>query len=109
MTYAQLTSIAESVVGATLSKLPTSVRQIASAVPVIYHDWPSDEILGEEFEDDILGLFVGDPVGAESGLSNVAPAHILLFLENIFDLAEGDEAVFRSEVRLTYLHELGHY
>jgi len=65
--------------------------------------------MGDEFEPDILGLFVGDPLGVEPGLGNNAPAQILLFLENIYDYADFDMAVFRKEVRLTYLHELGHY
>ena len=33
----------------------------------------------------------------------------MLYLNNLWDFAEGDEAVFKAEVRLTYLHELGHY
>jgi hypothetical protein len=37
------------------------------------------------------------------------PPQILLFLDNIWDLAEADESNYRDEVRLTYLHELGHY
>jgi predicted Zn-dependent protease with MMP-like domain len=30
-------------------------------------------------------------------------------LENLRDFAEGDEVIFREEVRTTFLHELGHY
>ena len=89
--------------------MPPSIAKHAASLPVAYHDWPSEDILGDEFEPDILGLFVGDPLGVEPGLGNTAPAHILLFLESIFDYAEGDMAIFRKEVRLTYLHELGHY
>ena len=37
------------------------------------------------------------------------PPQILLFVENIWDFAEGDEDVFCEEVRVTYYHELGHY
>jgi predicted Zn-dependent protease with MMP-like domain len=33
----------------------------------------------------------------------------MLFLDEIWDEADGDEAVYRDEVRRTYLHELGHY
>jgi len=32
-----------------------------------------------------------------------------LFLENLWDLAGGEEKKFRDEVQTTYLHELGHY
>lgn len=109
MTLAQLTAVAEQVVAATQKKLPPEIRAEAIAVPVVYHDWPSDEILGEEFEPDILGMFAGSPRGLDTGDNNALPAHILLFLENIWDFAEADSGVFRDEVRLTYLHELGHY
>ena len=37
------------------------------------------------------------------------PPQIILFLENLWDFAEGDESVFREEVATTLLHELGHY
>jgi predicted Zn-dependent protease with MMP-like domain len=61
-------------------------------------------------EADILGLFVG-PSYAEAQAPDLAdvPPQVLLFLENIWDYAEADVQIFREEVRLTYLHELGHY
>ena len=34
---------------------------------------------------------------------------IWLFLENIWDYAGRDTAAYREEVRVTYVHELGHY
>jgi predicted Zn-dependent protease with MMP-like domain len=37
------------------------------------------------------------------------PAEIVLYLENIWDMAAGDLACFNDEVKITYLHELGHY
>jgi predicted Zn-dependent protease with MMP-like domain len=37
------------------------------------------------------------------------PAEIELFLENLWDFADGDHKVFCDEVRITYLHELGHF
>jgi len=30
-------------------------------------------------------------------------------MANLWDFAEGDAEAFREEVRLTYLHELGHF
>lgn len=107
--FSKLVAEAEKTVAAAKKKLPPDIYQHAVKLPVTYHDWPSEEIMGGEFEPDILGLFVGDPLGVEPGLGNTAPAHILLFLESIFDYAEGDMAIFRDEIRLTYLHELGHY
>ena len=37
------------------------------------------------------------------------PPQIILFIDNLWDMAEGDENVFRDEVRTTVLHEIGHY
>jgi len=109
MNFSQLVTEAEKIVAKAKRKLPAAVAARADALPVVFHDWPSEEIMGDEFEPDILGLFVGDPIGVEPGLCNVAPAQILLFLESIYDYAEGDMRIFRDEVRITYLHELGHY
>jgi predicted Zn-dependent protease with MMP-like domain len=109
MELPQLIETAEKVVAQAQRTLPAPLRDLARRLPVVYHDWPSDEILGEEFEPDILGMFAGSPHGLDTGDHNDLPGHIMLFLENIWDLAEGDLAVYREEVRVTYLHELGHY
>ena len=37
------------------------------------------------------------------------PPQIILFLENLWDMAESEEEAFREEVHTTYLQELGHY
>jgi hypothetical protein len=109
MTFSQRSRLAEDTVAATLRRLPSAVRDIAVRVPVVYHDWPSEAILGDEFEPDILGMFVGPPYDAPTGETPEVAPHILLFLESIWDYAEGETRTFREEVRLTYLHELGHY
>ena len=109
MTFRELTALAESTVSMIQRKLPDVLRSLAQGLPVVYHAWPSDEILGDEFDPDILGMFVGAPHGLENAGSAEVPPHILLFLENIWDCAEGDRVLFAREVKLTYLHELGHY
>jgi predicted Zn-dependent protease with MMP-like domain len=109
MTLAQLTALAAPVVAATQTKLPPALRELAAAIPVHYEAFPGQDLLDEGFEDDILGLFTGSPHGSELREDQPMPAQIILFLENLWDFAEGDRAVFRDEVRITYLHELGHY
>ena len=66
-------------------------------------------MVAEGFEPDILGLFTGAEHGAEFAQDHPVPAQILLYINNLWDYAENDAAIFRDEVRLTYLHELGHY
>ena len=109
MTFAQLSSVAQQGVAAAQRRLPAAVRTAAAAVPVCYESLPNDVLLDEGCEEDILGLFVGHEHGGELSESDPLPPQILLFLDNIWDQAEGDLAVYRDEVRLTYLHELGHY
>lgn len=108
MSPAQRIAAAEQTVEATRRRLPAGLRDPAARLPVVCHDRPSPEILGDEFEPDILGMFVGHALEEEGGDGSVPP-HILLFLENLWDFAGEDPAVFREEVRITYLHELGHY
>ena len=109
MKLARLTELAVATVTATQRTLPPELRPLALAVPVHYEAAPHPSVLAEGFEPDILGLFIGSPHGSELAHDQPAPPEILLYLENLWDLAEGDEAVFREEARLTYLHELGHY
>lgn len=109
MQFAQLTAVACQVVAAAQKRLPAEVRLVAEAVPVCYEPFPNDAILAEGWEPDILGLFVGHEHLGELADGDPLPPQILLFLENIRDYAEGDAETYRDEVRLTYLHELGHY
>ncbi|MET0263506.1 MAG: metallopeptidase family protein [Rariglobus sp.] len=109
MTLPQLISLALPVVETTQKKLPATLRPFASTIPVHYEALPDEDLINEGFEDDILGLFTGSAHGNELSEAQPMPAQIILFLENLWEFAEGDEAVFRDEVRITYLHELGHY
>ncbi len=109
MHFKQLSAIAQPVVSAARRRLPTAVRTAAEKVPVCYEPHPNAALLAEGWEPDILGLFVGHEHGGELAEGATLPPQILLFLENLWDYAEGDESVYCDEVRLTYLHELGHY
>lgn len=109
MTLAQLAEIAANTVGATQRRLPVEIRSLARDVPVHYEAAPAADVLAEGFEPDILGLFTGSAHGEELSHDNPSPPQILLYLESLWDFAEEDVDAFREEVRLTYLHEFGHY
>ena len=109
MNFEQLVEHAANIVGATQRRLPPELRAIARDVPVHYEKLPTADLIAEGFEPDILGLFTGNAHGEELSHDNPAPPQILLYLENLWDFSEDDLEVFREEVRLTYLHELGHY
>jgi len=105
----RLELIARSEVRQALRRLPEGIRT-AAADCVIQCTLMADCLAaGEEIEDDLLGIFEGcsraDPLPEAP---NQLP-RIRLFLDNLWDYAEGRRDVFREEVRLTLLHELGHY
>lgn len=107
--WKKLQAIAQAEVESTLAALPAPVRQRAAPLPVSYEAHPPPEILEEGYDPDLLGLFVGPALGESEGDASPLPPQIILFLENIWDMAEGDEEFYREEIRTTYLHELGHY
>jgi predicted Zn-dependent protease with MMP-like domain len=109
MEPARLIQIAADTVGAAQRQLPPDIRTLARDVAVHYERTPAPDILAEGFESDILGLFTGSPHGTELSQDNPMPPQILLYLDSLWDFAGGDVELFRDEVRLTYLHELGHY
>jgi predicted Zn-dependent protease with MMP-like domain len=105
----RLLEIAANTVGAAQRQLPPDIRALARGVAVHYERTPAADVLAEGFEPDILGLFTGAPHGEEASQASPTPPQILLYLDNLWDFAEDDLEVFREEVRVTYLHELGHY
>ena len=110
MTLFELERKAKQEVRALIGDLPDEMATQAQSVPVVMLARPSREMIREDgLDPDLLGLFVGPSRsdGFENG--DPLPPEILLFLENLWDYAEGDEDVFREEVRVTYYHELGHY
>ena len=97
-------------VAALRRELPPEMAARAAEVPVVCLARPTRAMVREDgLDPDLLGLFVGPNCaeGVESG--DPLPPEILLFLENLWDYADGDEEIFREEVRVTYYHELGHY
>lgn len=109
MKFAQLEALAAEVVRKTVTALPPEVRPHAEEVIVLYEAAPDASVLAEGFEPDILGLFQGRAFGTEFSTDEVRPPQILLYLPSLWDFAEEDPATFREEVRITFLHELGHY
>lgn len=109
MNFARLSALAQQVVAAAQRRLPAEVRAAAAEVAVCLEPHPNAAIIAEGWEPDILGLFIGHEHHGDLADSQPLPPQIMLFLENIWDYAEADEEIYRDEVRLTYLHELGHY
>lgn len=109
MDYLELISVAEEVVTTLIAGLPPEIRPLAEKVPIHYAALPDQPVLDEGFSEGILGLFTGNPHGTEFSQADPAPPQIILYLENLWDYADGSSEEFCEEVRQTYLHELGHY
>ena len=106
-TWQQLLKVARDEVRRTLAALPAPLREQAALLPVSYEAVPNDAILADEYDPDLLGLFIGPPLAEPE--SSPLPPQIILFLDNLWDFSGEDEEFFREEVRTTHLHELGHY
>lgn len=105
----QLKRLALAEVEITLAALPAPLRERAAALPVTLERVPHADFVAEGIEADSLGLFTGPAFDEEEHAASPVPPQIILFLENLWDYAEGDAEIYRAEVHTTYLHELGHY
>jgi predicted Zn-dependent protease with MMP-like domain len=107
--WSEILALAETEVRGTVDALPDELRVRARKLPVVYERVPSDEMLDDVVQPDTLGLFVGEAFPDGDGGPSPIPPQIFLFLENLWEFAEGDEETFLEEVHITYIHELGHY
>jgi predicted Zn-dependent protease with MMP-like domain len=93
-----------------LASLPGVIREAVLEVPVLVHSKPTPEIAEREpaIHPEVLGLFVGTPVGDKarggSGYGDV----VMLFQRNLERAGRNRQEVTR-EIKITLLHEYGHY
>ncbi len=107
--WEKLVQTAQSVVDETLAGLPEEIKPYAASVPLSLEDTPSKAMQEEGIDEDTLGLFVGESFEDAGSSLSPMPGQILLFLGNIWDFSENILDDFKEEVRVTLLHELGHY
>ena len=104
----------ERIVAEALGTLPEPFRERVSNVAVVVEEWPGDEAGAEGAGDDasesaVLGLYQGVPYGERQTDYNLAvPDRITIYRQPIL-AASRSEAEAREEIRLTVLHEIGHY
>ncbi|HEY5741717.1 MAG TPA: metallopeptidase family protein [Terrimicrobiaceae bacterium] len=99
--HAMLLRIARQEVEAAVSDLPADIRARVKSVPVFLERRPDAADVAEGIEADTLGIF-------DEGAPQSPTPRIRIWVENLWDLAEGEVAAFRAEVRTTLLHEIGH-
>ena len=93
-----------------LASLPRVIREAVLEVPVLAELKPAREVAEHEpaINPEVLGLFVGTPVGQKlrggSGYGDV----VLLFQKNLERAGRSRQEVSK-EMKITLLHEYGHY
>jgi len=93
-----------------LDELPAELVTKLGHVAIVLEPRPSVELVQSGFDSRTLGLFEGATL-SEHGELGVAetPSRIVLFTACLIDAYGADEAEIRDQVRITVLHELGHF
>ena len=99
------------VVEKALDSLPQEFRSRIQNVAVLVEDVPPNQLSPESGQRRrlLLGVFHGVPTTKKSifNLSS-GPDHVVLYQKNI-EAVCSTEAEVREQIRLTLIHELGHY
>jgi predicted Zn-dependent protease with MMP-like domain len=106
--WAWLSQTALEEVKALIGALPRDVRIKAQCLAVLLKKRPRKALLDTGIEADTLGLFEGHTIRDDEA-NMPMPPQIVLFLDNLWDATKPDKKLYRKEIRITYLHELGHY
>lgn len=109
MTFERLCSIAEHVASQSLRRLPADLREAAERCRIEMACMGEIVEFEQDLDEDLLGLFEGNTRFDREPESPEELPHIRLFLDNLWDFADGNLKIYRDEVRITLLHELGHY
>jgi predicted Zn-dependent protease with MMP-like domain len=96
-----------------LDELPDEFREQLHNIEIVVQRRPSKHQLAEmdldSYEEVIYGLYEGVPLPDRSALDPpILPDKITLFSETLIsDFPDPDE--LREQIRLTVIHEIGHY
>jgi predicted Zn-dependent protease with MMP-like domain len=99
------------VVEETLDSLPQEFRRHIRNVAVLVEDMPPNPPSPQSGQQRrlLLGIFHGVPTTKKSIFDlPTGPDHIVLYQKNI-EAVCASEAEVREQIRLTVMHELGHY
>ena len=99
----------EELVADALDSIPEELADELDNVAVVVEEWPTAEQLDGR-GGTLLGLYEGVPLTERGPLSyaGVMPDHITVFRGPLCAIAR-DEADLADQVRVTVLHEIGHY
>ena len=103
-----------------LGTLPTRFRKRIHNVAVLVENAPPEQLPRrgprnagivdwDDAENLVLGIFEGVPITKKSVFDlSAGPDRIVLYQKNIEAVCSNDDEI-RNEIRLTVIHELGHY
>jgi len=102
-----------------LDSLPQKYHRLVKNLAVVIEEQPPPGSTADDDPDDLLmGTYEGIPLTERSFFATEPmPGRVVLYRRNIQEYARGAaeeedrtiEEIIRDEVRLTVLHELGHY
>ena len=104
--FSYLIDVATEEIEKTLSELPPPLRAALKEVATVLEEFPTPAQEADGVESNQLGLFEG--ADATDPASPQMP-RIVMWLGNIWEMCEAQEEAYREEVRVTFLHEIGHY
>jgi predicted Zn-dependent protease with MMP-like domain len=99
----------EDMVADALESIPAELMEELENIAIIVQDWPTEEQLDGR-HGTLLGLYEGIDLTRRSplGYAGVMPDRITIFRGPLCAMAR-DEADLEHHVRVTVLHEVGHY
>ena len=97
------------VVRRVIAELPPDLRALAERVPVFCEWEMAEHWLEEDVADDSMGLFSGPALNEPTDPDCLESPSITIFLAELWDYCGEDLPTFDEEVRITYIHEFGHY
>ena len=97
------------VVRRVVAELPPDLRTLAERLPVFCEWEMAEHWLEEGVADDSMGLFSGPARNEPTDPDCLESPSITFFLAELWDYCGEDLPTFDEEVRITYIHEFGHY
>lgn len=97
----------ERLVQQALDALPEKFARRVKNLVVVVEDYPPKNP-DRDAEDLLMGEYIGVPLTERGAWDALPPDRIVLYQKNIEAVCDTEEEI-REEVRLTVLHELGHY
>lgn len=99
----------EDLVADALDEVPEALAVEMENVAIVVEDWPTPAQLAGR-GGTLLGLYEGVPLTSRDPITYawVAPDKITIFRGPLCERAS-DEAALTAQVRITVLHEIGHY